>query len=135
MNHIDNYEQFLEQMSNPNTTQGYLNSLSKKPILKNSRQQQKPTDEVDVILQSAEDQKQKIVIRKDAIEKGLLNNIQTLEPENQVDVKTQVKDYTDQVKEFDKTVKQIDKLNQTLKGSNSNSNVKSQMQKSRQKNF
>ncbi len=30
MKHISNYEMFLEDMMNPNTPQGYLNSLSKK---------------------------------------------------------------------------------------------------------
>jgi len=121
MKYLNNYKLFLEEL-NPNTPQGYLNSLSKKPKLKPNQQQksnqQTPTDEVDAILQNTEEQKQKIVARKDAIEKGLLNNIRDLEPENQKDVQTQVKDYGNQVQEFDKTVKQIDKLDQTLKKSN-----------------
>lgn len=122
MKKINSYQKFLEDMNNPNTPQGYLNSLSKKPKLKPNQNQQnnqqKPTDEVDTILQNTEEQKQKIIARKDAIEKGLLNNIRELEPENQKDVKTQVNDYKTQVTEFDKTVKQIGKLNQTLKKSN-----------------
>lgn len=126
MKRINNYEQFLEQIINPNTPQGYLSALSKKPKLttntnntnNKNQQQQKPTDEVDQILQDTEQQKQTILARKDAIEKGLLNNITQLEPENQKDVKTQVNDYRTQVTEFDKTVKQIGKLNQTLQKSN-----------------
>ena len=121
MKHINSYELFLEDMNNPNTPQGYLNSLSKKPKLKtniNKNQQQKPTDDVDTILQDTETQKQNIIAKKDMIEKGLLNNIKDLEPDNQKDVQIQVKDYKDQVVEFDKTVKQIGKLNQTLKKSN-----------------
>ena len=140
MNHIHKYQQFLEQ-NNPNTPQGYLNSLSKKPKLKprinnqsQQTQQQTPTDEVDTILQNTEEQKQKIIARKDMIEQGLLNNIKNLEPENQQDVKTQVKDYKDQVVEFDKTVKQIGKLDQTLKKSN-RPIISNNMQKAREKNF
>ena len=132
MKHINNYEMFLEDINNPNTPQGYLNSLSKKPKLKpqqnqnqqsqnqqrNQSNQQTPTDDMDNILINTEDQKQQIVAKKDAIEKGLLNNIQNMEPENQKDVKTQVNDYKDQVVEFDKTVKQIGQLDKTLKKSN-----------------
>ena len=123
MKHINNYELFLEDINNPNTPQGYLNSLSKKPKLKpqvntnqpqqkpnQNQSQQTPTEEVDTILLDTEEQKQKIIARKDAIEKGLLNNISQLEPENQKDVKVQVNDYRTQVKEFDKTVKQIPHL-------------------------
>lgn len=138
MKHIRNYELFLE--NNPNTPQGYLNALSKKPKLKpnvnnqhqHQQQQQDPTAEVDTILQNTEDQKQKIVARKDMIEKGLLQNITELEPQNQVDVKTQVDDYKKQVVEFDKTVNQIDKLKKTIKTPVRTSN--SNMQKSRQQN-
>ena len=129
MKYLNSYELFLEEL-NPNTPQGYLNSLAKKPTItqqkpnqQNQQNQQKtdqqtPTDEVDGILQNTEEQKQKIIARKDAIEKGLLKNIQQLEPDNQKDVKAQVNDYKNQVQEFDKTVKQIGKLNQTLKKSN-----------------
>lgn len=136
MKHIHNYELFLEEM-NPNTPQGYLNSLSKqsKPKInkpKIQQNQQKPTDDVDSILQQTEEQKQKILARKDAIEKGLLKNIQNLEPENQEDVKTQVDDYKNQVQEFDKTVKQISKLNQSLKKSNKPDRFKNPIQKSRE---
>lgn len=139
MKHLNNYEVFLEDMNNPNTPQGYLNSLSKKAKLKpnpnqNRQQQQKPTDEVDTILQNTEDQKQQIVAKKDAIEKGLLNNIQNMEPENQKDVKTQVNDYKNQVVEFDKTVKQIGQLNKSLKKSNINPQRQQQMIKSREQN-
>ncbi len=42
---------------------------------------------MDNILQNTEQQKQTIIARKDAIEKGLLNNINQLEPQNQKDVK------------------------------------------------
>ena len=145
------YELFLEDINNPNTPQGYLNSLSKKPILKpntnqnqntNQRTQQKPnpnnpqkpTDEVDVILQDTEAQKQQIIAKKDMIEKGLLNNIKDLEPENQKDVKTQVNDYKNQVVEFDKTVKQIGQLNKTLKKSATPTNTPPHMQNARQQN-
>jgi hypothetical protein len=151
MKHIRNYELFLEDMTNPNTPQGYLNSLSKKPKLKpqqnqqqnkqqnqnrnqQQNQQQSATDEIDNILVNTEDQKQQIVARKDAIEKGLLNNIQNMEPENQKDVKTQVNDYKTQVTEFDKTVKQIGQLNKTLKKSNIPNKQPSQMMKSREQN-
>lgn len=141
MKHINNYEVFLENMMNPNTPQGYLNSLSKKPKLKPNQnqntqqnQQQTPTEEMDNILQNTEQQKQTIIARKDAIEKGLLNNITQLEPQNQKDVKTQVNDYKNQVSEFDKTVKQIDQLNKTLKKSNISTNNQSQMKKARTQN-
>ena len=123
-------------MYNPNTPQGYLNALSKQPKPKMynnkpNKNEQKPTEEVDAILQQTEEQKAKIIARKDAIEKGLLNNIQTLEPENQEDVKTQVNDYEDQVEEFDKTVTQIVKLNKTLAKSEKPGRFYSQMQKAR----
>ena len=123
MKHINNYEIFLEDNNNPNTPQGYINSLSNKAKIKsvqnnNQPNNHKPTDDVDNILQNTEQQKQNIVAKKDVIEKGLLQNIQDLEPENQKEVKTQVQDYKTQVQEFDKTVQQIDKLNQTLKKSN-----------------
>jgi len=149
MKHLNNYEVFLEDMNNPNTPQGYLNSLSKKPKLKpqqnkqngqnqqsqQNQNQQKPTDEVDQILFDTEQQKQTILARKDAIEKGLLNNINQLEPQNQQDVKTQVNDYRNQVAEFDKTVTQIGKLNKTLKKSNVQPNSQQSMIKSRQQKF
>jgi len=142
MKHIRNYDIFLESgMSNPNTPQGYINSLSNKsktkPVQNNNNQStnnHKPTDEVDNILQDTEQQKQNIVAKKDVIEKGLLQNIQDLEPENQKEVKTQVQDYKNQVQEFDKTVQQIDKLNKTLKNSNVNSNSNQNMKKARTQN-
>ena len=149
MKYLSNFELFLEDM-NPNTPQGYLNSLTKKPIVKNPIPQnqnqqnqqnqqnvepQTPAEEVDGILQNTEEQKQKILLRKDAIEKGLLNNIREMEPQNQKDVKTQVNDYKTQVTEFDKTVKQISKLNQTLQKSNVPNKSKSNIQNARQKNF
>lgn len=141
MKHINSYELFLEDINNPNTPQGYLNSLSKKPKIKpNLNQQkpntnqQKPTDEVDNILQDTEAQKQQIIAKKDMIEKGLLNNIKDLEPENQKDVQNQVKDYKNQVVEFDKTVKQIGQLNKTLKKSTTPTNTPPHMQKARQQN-
>lgn len=131
---IKNFKLFLEEL-NPNTPQGYLNALSKKPKIKpQQKPQQKPTDEVDNILQNTEDQKQQIIAKKDAIEKGLLNNIQNLEPENQKTVQQQVKDYGTQVKEFDKTVKQIGQLNKTLKKSNVAQKPQQQMIKSREQN-
>ena len=68
------------------------------------------------------------------IEKGLLNNINNLEPQNQKDVKTQVNDYKNQVVEFDKTVKQIGQLNKTLKKSATPTNTQPHMQKARQQN-
>jgi len=137
MKHINSYELFLEDMNNPNTPQGYLNSLSKKPKLKpniNKNQQQTPTDDVDNILQDTEAQKQNIIAKKDMIEKGLLNNIKDLEPDNQKDVQLQVKDYKDQVVEFDKAVKQIGQLNKTLKKSNNRPTARPQMQNARQQN-
>lgn len=137
---IKNFELFLEDM-NPNTPQGYLNSLSQKPKLKPQQNQQKPrqnqqkpTDEVDGILQNTEDQKQQIIAKKDAIEKGLLTNIQNLEPENQKTVQQQVKDYGNQVKEFDKTVKQINQLNKTLKKSNVYEKPQNNMTRAREQN-
>jgi len=141
MKHLNNFELFLEDI-NPNTPQGYLNTIAKKPIAKKPIQQnqknvepQTPAEEVDGILQNTEDQKQKILLRKDTIEKGLLNNIREMEPQNQKDVKTQVDDYKTQVTEFDKTVKQIGKLNQTLKKSNAPNNSQPNIQNARQKNF
>ena len=144
MKHIRNYEIFLEDM-NPNTPQGYLNSLSKPPVKSTvkpnvnqnnkNQQPQTPSEEVDGILQNTEEQKQKILLRKDTIEKGLLNNIREMEPQNQKDVKTQVADYKNQVGEFDKTVKQIGKLNQSLKKSNVPINTQPNIQNARQKNF
>lgn len=131
---IKNFELFLEEM-NPNTPQGYLSALSKKPKLKpQQKTTQKPTDEVDNILQNTEEQKQKIIAKKDVIEKGLLTNIQNLEPENQKSVQQQVKDYGDQVKEFDKTVKQIGQLNKTLKKSNIAQKPQQQMTRAREQN-
>jgi len=147
MKHLSNFELFLEE-NNPNTPQGYLNSVSGKPPVnstikpnpnttQNQKQQppQTPTEEVDGILQNTEEQKQKILLRKDAIEKGLLNNINQLEPQNQKDVKTQVADYKKQVTEFDKTVQQIGKLNQTLKKSNIPTSQQPTINNARQKNF
>lgn len=110
MKRIRNFKLFLEEM----TPQVYLKNLANKPKPKPG-QPQKPTDDVDTMLQSAEDQKSQIVAKKDAIEKGLLKNIKDLEPGNQKDVKTSVKEFGDQVKEFDKTVKQIKNLDNTLK--------------------
>ena len=146
MNRINSFQQFLEG-NNPNTPQGYLSSLSQKTKPNQQQQtkpkpsnqqnkQQRPTDEVDDILLNTEEQKNKIIARKDAIEKGLLNNINQLEPQNQKDVQTQVNDYKKQVVEFDKTVKQIGNLNQTLKKSNiPNTNNQSNIQNARTKNF
>jgi formate dehydrogenase maturation protein FdhE len=140
MKYLRNYKLFLED-NNPNTPQGYLNSLAKKPKLKSNviqtqpqLQQQQNTDEIDTILQNTEDQKQKIVARKDAIEKGLLKNVTELEPQNQVDVKTQVDDYKKQVDEFDKTVGQIDKLKKTIKPPVKTTSNASMMMKARQQN-
>ena len=134
MKHLNNYKLFVEE-NNPNTPQGYLDSLSKKPKLKSNNQQQKPTDDVDSILQNTEEQRQKIVAQKDAIEKGLLNNIQNMEPENQKDVKTQVKEYDDQVKEFDKTVNQINNLEKQLTKSDKKIKPTSYTKNAREKNF
>jgi len=140
MKHLNSFELFLEDM-NPNTPQGYVNSLSKKPAIKPAikpnqkpNTTQKPTDEVDTILQNTEEQKQQIIAKKDMIEKGLLSNIQELEPENQKNVQTQVNDYKNQVKEFDKTVQQIGKLNQTLKKSNIKPTSQPTIQNARQQN-
>lgn len=120
--YIKKYKIFLEE----------LNQTDKKDQQNNS-DSQKPTDEVDNILKDTEKQKQRIIAKKDTIEKGLLNNIRELEPENQEDVQTQVKDYRDQVKEFDNTVKQIGKLNKTLQKSNRPSKFKPRVQIARDK--
>jgi len=132
MKKIKTFKIFLEE-NNPNTPQGYLNSLTKKTKLKPNTSQSKTTDEVDNILRDTEEQKKNVIAKKDAIEKGLLNNIRDLEPENQEDVKGQVKDYKTQTVEFDRTVKQIDKLNKELKKSN-RPQVSNQEQKARQQN-
>jgi len=140
MKHLKKYKIFTEDIDNPNTPQGYLNSLSKKPKLKPNNQpqqksnDQKPTDEVDDILVDTEQKKNDIIVKKDTIEKGLLNNIRQLEPENQKEVKQQVDDYKKQVVEFDRTVTQIGKLNKTLKDSNVPDKSKSQTQYARVKN-
>lgn len=134
MKHLNNYMVFLE-MNNPNTPDGYLKSLANKPKAKiqiNS-QQKKPTDQVDTILQNTEDQKEKILAQKDAIEKELLNK-NVLEPDNKVTAKNLVKDYKNQISEFDKTVNQIDKLKQTLSKSNVNKPI-SYMKQAREKNL
>jgi len=133
MKYLNNYKLFLEE-NNPNTPQGYLNSLSKKSKFKPNIQN-KPTDEVDNILQNTEEQRQKIISQKDTIEKGLLNNIQNMEPENQIDVKKQVKEYGEQVEEFDKTVKQIDNLEKTLSKSNISTKPINNMKKARENNL
>lgn len=132
MKYLKSFNMFEEV--NPNTPQGYLKSLSVKPNLQKDKSQQKPTDNVDSILQDAEKQKQNIIAKKDTIEKGLLNSIRDMEPENQKAVQTQVKDYEKQVKEFDKTVKQVNKLNQTLKQSDKPINQKSNIEKAREQN-
>jgi hypothetical protein len=141
MRKINNFEKFLEEMNNPNTPQGYISSLSNKPKLKpqqtqqnKNQQQRRPTDEVDDILLNTEEQKQKIIAQKDMIEKGLLNNIRDMEPENQKDVKTQVKEYGDQVKEFDKTVNQIGQLNKKLKDSDKKIRPNPSIKNARDKN-
>lgn len=133
MKYLNNYKLFVEE-NNPNTPQGYLNSLSKKSKFKPNIQN-KPTDDVDNILQNTEEQRQKIISQKDTIEKGLLNNIQNMEPENQIDVKKQVKEYGEQVEEFDKTVKQIDNLEKTLSKSNVSTKPTTNMKKARENNL
>lgn len=133
MKYLNNYKLFVEE-NNPNTPQGYLNSLSKKSKFKPNIQN-KPTDDVDNILQNTEEQRQKIISQKDTIEKGLLNNIQNMEPENQIDVKKQVKEYGEQVEEFDKTVKQIDNLEKTLSKSNISTKPINNMKKARENNL
>lgn len=94
----------------------------------------KDIDDMDNILKNSEEQRKKIISKKDMIEKGLLNNIRELEPDNQKDVKVQVNDYKDQIKEFDKTVKQIGQLNKKLKDSNIKSDKRPSMLNSRDKN-
>jgi vacuolar-type H+-ATPase subunit I/STV1 len=140
MKKIKTFKLFLEE-NNPNTPQGYLNSLrTSKPktnanLNNNQKQQKSDTDNVDDLLRNTEEGKEKIIAKKDAIEKGLLNNINDLEPENQEEVKKQVNDYRSQVKEFDKTVQQIDNLNKTLKKSKSELPKDSQqMRRARQQN-
>jgi hypothetical protein len=131
MKKLKTFKIFLED----NEPQTYLDSLKQKKE-KENKPNDKPTDEVDGLLQNTEEQKDKIIAKKDAIEKGLLNNIQDLEPDNQKEVKKQVDDYRDQAKEFDKTVKQIDQLNQKLKKSNTGQPVTTQdkMKRARQQN-
>lgn len=141
MKHLKKFNLFTED-NNPNSPQGYMNSLSNKPKLKPNTTQnqnqksdeQTPTDEVDDILVDTEQKKDDIIIKKDTIEKGLLNNIRQLEPENQKEVKQQVDDYKKQVVEFDRTVTQIGKLNKTLKDSNVPDRSQSQMKNARVKN-
>jgi hypothetical protein len=135
MKHLRDYKLFLED-NNPNTPQGYLNALAKKPkLIVTPNRPLNTTDGVDSILQNTEEQKQKIVARKDAIEKGLLKNVTELEPQNQVDVKTQVDDYKKQVDEFDKTVGQIDKLKKTIKPPVKTTSNASMMKARQQNNF
>lgn len=134
MKYIKSFDLFEDL--NPNTPQGYLKSLTKKPNLSynNKNKEQKPTDDVDSLLQDTENQKQNIIAKKDAIEKGLLSNIRDMEPDNQKEVQTQIKDYDKQVKEFDKTVKQVDKLNQTLKQSDRPIKQNDAIKKAREQN-
>ena len=136
MTFIKKFKQYFED-NNPNTPQGYLNSLSKQPKTKPNKltEEKKPTDEVDSVLRDTEKQKEKILKQKDTIEKGLLNNIKNMEDDNQKEVKQQVDDYQKQVKEFDKTVSQIDKLKKELDKSNKPDSFKSNMSKARQKNI
>jgi hypothetical protein len=129
MKYIKNYY----ESTNPNTPDGYLNSLSKKPKLKQI-QNQKPTDEVDSVLRDTEKQKDKIVNTKDVIEKELLNT-NILEPENKDNAKKLVNDYKTQITEFDKTVNQIDKLKNTLSKSNINKQKQQHIKQSRENNF
>jgi len=129
MKYIKNYY----ESTNPNTPDGYLNSLSKKPKLKQN-QNQKPTDEVDSVLRDTEKQKDKIVNTKDVIEKELLNT-NILEPENKDNAKKLVNDYKTQITEFDKTVNQIDKLKNTLSKSNINKQKQQHIKQSRENNF
>ena len=68
MKHISNFELFLEDI-NPNTPQGYLNSISGKPPVKSTvkpnqpnqpnQQPQTPSEEVDGILQNTENKNKK----------------------------------------------------------------------------
>jgi vacuolar-type H+-ATPase subunit I/STV1 len=129
MKYIKNYY----ESTNPNTPDGYLNSLSKKPKLKQI-QNQKPTDEVDSVLQDTEKQKAKIIATKDVIEKELLNT-DVLEPDNKNTAKAIVNDYKTQITEFDKTVNQIDKLKTTLSKSNINKQKQQHIKQSRENNF
>lgn len=136
MKHIYNYELFLEETQTSNQTNQYsnqnTNQTSNKPKPK-PNQKQSPADE---LLSRAEDEKNKIVAKKDIIEKGLLKNIKNLEPDNQKDVKTSVREFGDQVKEFDKTVNQIKTLDKTLKKSESDKpeKFKPHMAKAREQN-
>ncbi len=130
MKHIKEYTIFLEE-ANPNTPNGYLNSLSKKPIL--NKKIIKPTEVVDNVLLKTKEQEDTIIKQKDVIEKGLLNNVRDLNPENQKEVKKQVKDYGDQLKQFKKTTAEIDILSKTLKKSNIIRNSKSEISNSRLK--
>lgn len=134
MNRIKTYKIFLEENSDNKDSQEYLDSLGQK--LKNKNKSNNPEeDEVDNLLYDTEEQKKKVIAKKDTIEKGLLNNIRDLEPDNQKEVQTQVQDYKKQVQEFDKTVKQIDNLNKTLKKSNNAKPTNFQnMRKARQQN-
>lgn len=116
---------------NPNTPEGYLNSLSKKPKLKPD---QNHTDQVDNVLQDTEKQKAKIIATKDVIEKELLNT-DVLEPDNKNTAKAIVNDYKAQITEFDKTVNQIDKLKTTLSKSNINKQKQQHIKQSRENNF
>lgn len=92
-------------------------------------------EDVDNTLKSTEEQKNKIIAQKDAIEKEFLNK-NILEPDNKNAAKKLVDDYKKDITEFDKTVKQIDKLQQTLNKNNSNTNTtKPTIKQAREKNL
>lgn len=147
MKHISNYELFLEE-SNPNTPQGYLNSLvSKQPKMNNKpkatpkpnrtqqtnqqqpQQQQNPTEEIDSILVNAEQQREEILKTQDAIQ--ATSNLG--DKRSQAFAQEQTKNLKQKIQTFDDQVKEVDKLNKNLKYSaNKPDRFRSQIQKSRE---
>lgn len=133
MKHISSYKLFVEENTNPNTPQGYLNSLSKKPNLNQHQKQNKQNDvdpnSIDNKFRNLEDQKAKILAQQNIIG----NDLTALKPET---AKTVVKDYEEEVSNFDNTLKDVrqdvDNIDKTVKKAKISKPI---IEPAREKNF
>ena len=121
MKHLSNFKLFLENTNSGKT----VNGSSKSPS-------EDSNNNIDSLLDDAEEKKQTILLQKDTIEKTLLKDIKKLEPDNQKEVKTQVDNYKSDVEEFDKTINNIKGLNDKLKKQDK-PKIQNNMQKAREK--
>lgn len=121
MKHLSNFKLFLENTNSGKTVNGSLKSPS-----------EDSNNNIDSLLDDAEEKKQTILLQKDTIEKTLLKDIKKLEPDNQKEVKTQVDNYKSDVEEFDKTINNIKGLNDKLKKQDK-PKIQNNMQKAREK--